>query len=1056
LQWHSDTLAPLTAHTRIEGNLRRIVLTQEILPPYSIHAELSLLDALDALQLDGTLTLQDSALAGIDSSWPALSVNAALTLTGPLERLRITGSGNSRDLQDNRVDARLDAELHSALLIIQTLQLTLPEQTTRLSLQGHMDFSASETGLDLQADWQDLAWPLYAGPVASSASGRLALKGSLDAYRLSGNALLDAPEYTPVQVQLEGQGNLDALEITTFTASLLDGSLQGSAQFAWSPQLVASLELSGRNLNPGLRWPDWPGELDLQLQAGLESGDATEWLLHFDNASVSGSLREQALQLALRGSYRPGTVQIDSGVLTSGPTRLQLQGRAGEALDLAWELDSPDLATLAPDTTGRLSGKGRLQGTPQTPRLTAQLAGHELHYQADSIGDLKLEASIDAAGVQPSRLELVLSGSRFAGTDIDKLKLTGSGYPQAHELTLAAAGSGHTANIAIDGNWRQDTWTYTLAQADITPAGLPAWQLQQAVTGRVSTMQANLPQTCWSSTSSSLCLQGSVTPSGREAAFRLQDLPLASLAGLLPEGMQLQGLLQGTGRYQQSTAAAVMAHVLLTTSAGELAVVKETGEPDTLLAFAPGNMTLDLDAEQARLKFALPLQANAGSLEGQASVSAGRQGWIEGNLRGEVRARLPDIAFAGRLLPDVSELHGRLDGQFTLAGTPAAPRLQGKLLLSGASALLDTPNVQLEDARIELSGQPDGDIRLDARARSGDGELQIRGKANLTGVTPSAQLHIEGDNVRVLNTLEAEIDASPQLDVSLSGTRIDLNGRIVVPHADIQPRKLPVSAITATPDQVIIEDGKPVETAADYPIYATVRFTLGDAVRFDGLGLTGLLGGSVLVVDEPGQPTRASGEMSIRDGKYKAYGQDLEIRRGRLLFAGGPLTEPGLDIEAVRRPAPDILAGVKVRGNLQKPVMTTFSEPDMPQSEQLSWLVLGRSMQGNTSDSEQSALNNAALMLALGGGETLGKELGEKIGVDEIEVSSEAGDTTSASLLVGKYLTPKLLVSYGVGLFEPISTLRLRYTLSSKWKLVGQASDLSSSADLFYVIESGD
>jgi translocation and assembly module TamB len=277
----------------------------------------------------------------------------------------------------------------------------------------------------------------------------------------------------------------------------------------------------------------------------------------------------------------------------------------------------------------------------------------------------------------------------------------------------------------------------------------------------------------------------------------------------------------------------------------------------------------------------------------------------------------------------------------------------------------------------------------------------------------------------------------------------------VIPHATIQPRKLPGSAVMASTDQLIIEDSEPGPETTDYPIYTQVRFTLGDAVSFDGLGLTGLLGGSVLATDEPGQPTRASGELNIRNGKYKAYGQDLEIRRGRLLFAGGPLTEPGLDIEAVRQPAPDILAGVKVRGSLQKPVVSLFSEPPMSQTEQLSWLVLGRPLEGNTSDSEQSALNNAALMLGLGGGEALGEELGKKIGVDEVSVSSEGGDATSASLLVGKYLTPKLFVSYGVGLFEPVSTLRLRYTLSSHWYLVGEASAVRSGSDLFYVIERG-
>ena len=157
----------------------------------------------------------------------------------------------------------------------------------------------------------------------------------------------------------------------------------------------------------------------------------------------------------------------------------------------------------------------------------------------------------------------------------------------------------------------------------------------------------------------------------------------------------------------------------------------------------------------------------------------------------------------------------------------------------------------------------------------------------------------------------------------------------------------------------------------------------------------------------------------------------------------------------MRQPTPDILTGVKVRGNLQKPVLSLFSEPPMSQSEQLSWLVLGRPLEGNTSDSEESALNKAVLMLGLSGGEALGEQLGKKIGVDEVRVDSDGGDATSASLLVGKYLTPKLFVSYGVGLFEPVSTLKLRYTLNRHWHVVGEASALRSASDLFYVIESG-
>ena len=1053
-QWRPDALAPLTASTHIEGSLRRLVLVLDIPPPYSARTELTLIDVLDTLQIDGRLTLQDSALATISSDWPELHVSTVLTVAGTLEQLQISGSGHSLDTQANRVDAMLDAELQPERLHLQTLQLTVPEQPARLQVRGDVDFAMAEPGFDLQADWQQLAWPLYTEPVASSAGGELALKGNATDYHINATALLDAPEYTPTRIQLQAQGNLEALDITTFQASLLGGSLQGSAQLGWAPQLTARLALTGTGLNPALRWQDWPGKLALRLQASLEtSNDA--WLLRFDDAAVNGSLRQQPLQLATRGNYRSGTLQIDSGTLTSGPTRLQLQGQLGERIDLDWEVDSPDLATLAPAAAGQLSGKGRLQGTPQAPRLTAQLTGRGLRYQKDRLDSLQLEADIDAAGKQRSRLELVLAGGRLAGTAIDTLKLTGSGYPQAHALTLLVTGSDSSADFAVDGSWEPDVWSYTLTRADLIPEGLAAWHLQHAVAGRVSATQATLPQACWSSAASRFCLQATTTETGRTAAFQLEALPLATLAGLLPTEIELQGMLNGEGSYQQAADQAAMAHMQLLTTTGQLAVASDTAESNTLLAFAPGHITLDLDAAGSRVEFALPLQADAGNLSGQASVSASNQGWTAGRLQGQLLASLPEIAFAGQLLPDVSDLHGRLEGNINLAGTPAAPRLQGKLLFSAGSALLDTPGVLMEDVHIELTGQPDGDIRLEARALSGTGQLQARGQANLTGAQPTAQLRIEGSDVRVLNTPEAKIDASPKLDVALTGNRIDVSGEIVVPRATIRPRKLPSSALTASTDQLIIRDGESDPETMDYPIYTQVRFTLGDAVSFEGLGLTGLFGGTVLATDEPGQPTRASGELNIRNGKYKAYGQDLEIRRGRLLLAGGQLTDPGLDIEAVRQPAPDILVGVKVRGTLQKPVLSLFSEPPMSQTEQLSWLVLGRQLEGNTSDSEQSALNNAALMLGLSGGETLGAELGKKIGLDEVTVASEGGDATTASLLIGKYLTPKLFVSYGVGLFEPVSTLRLRYTLTSHWYLVGEASALRSGSDLFYVIERG-
>ena len=126
----------------------------------------------------------------------------------------------------------------------------------------------------------------------------------------------------------------------------------------------------------------------------------------------------------------------------------------------------------------------------------------------------------------------------------------------------------------------------------------------------------------------------------------------------------------------------------------------------------------------------------------------------------------------------------------------------------------------------------------------------------------------------------------------------------------------------------------------------------------------------------------------------------------------------------------------------------------MPRQEQLSYLLLGRPLETATG-SETSALSQAAMALGLRGGNFVSERLNEALGFDEFGIQSQAADANSASFVIGKYLTPSLYVSYGVGLFEPVNTLRLRYTISRRWRLVTESSTAASGGDLIYHIERG-
>lgn len=127
----------------------------------------------------------------------------------------------------------------------------------------------------------------------------------------------------------------------------------------------------------------------------------------------------------------------------------------------------------------------------------------------------------------------------------------------------------------------------------------------------------------------------------------------------------------------------------------------------------------------------------------------------------------------------------------------------------------------------------------------------------------------------------------------------------------------------------------------------------------------------------------------------------------------------------------------------------------MSQEEQLSWLVLGRSLTQTLANNQASQLTGAAASLGLTGGDLLAQRLAPRLGLDEVSLAAKPGETADlARLTLGKYLSPKLFVSYGFGLFQPGHFFRMQYDLSKRFKLVGE-SGLQQGGDVLYTIESG-
>ena len=400
-------------------------------------------------------------------------------------------------------------------------------------------------------------------------------------------------------------------------------------------------------------------------------------------------------------------------------------------------------------------------------------------------------------------------------------------------------------------------------------------------------------------------------------------------------------------------------------------------------------------------------------------------------------------------VPEIDRSAGRLDAEVKMNGTLGEPLFNGEFEVTDGRFEFYRTNFILADA--QLSGRFEGDeLSFQGRGTTSGGSVTLDGRFRWPEGVMNGSMRLKGDRLLVADTPEYRIVASPDLTVTAGTNGYLVTGQVQIPTALIAPKDLTTSVSTSRDERIV-----GIDTDDDAPstlerVRSQIDVVLGDDVRVDSYGLKAKLGGAVTVLTRPADVARGQGAINVVSGEYKAFGQDVRITRGRLSYDNTPLSQPTLDLVAERRiEDEDVTVAVNVRGQLDHPFITITSTPAMSSNEALSYLLTGRSV--NTLQSgEVQALDSAAQSLAIGGGGLLLGGIGSRLGLDAVTVESSGTDDTS--VVLGKYLNPRLFVSYGISIAESINTIKLRYTLNQKWALKAEAG-LDQSADIEYRIE---
>lgn len=1025
--------------------------------------------ALEAASLDADVRL--GARIELRDDYPLQArLEAALWLPELMPEL----AGQRLDLRLDGTLAELDAEL-----------VARGPVDTRLTAQA--DVLDPEVPFSARLNSEFLQWPL---PMAAAFAEEdealddpyviedldLRLSGTLDQYSAALSARVEGPEVPLTRIALTGSGDLEHFAWTPLSLSLGNASVVSRGRVEWHDGLALDATVRLDNLDPGQFTDAMQGRLSGNVDLAFSQTEAG-WQLQVPRLTIDGQLQELPLSLRARlAGDSDMRWQVQEFDFRQGQNRITAAGAITEQrMDLSGDISLTELGSLHDDLSGSLTGRFRTAGTLESPRLDLDLRGETLAFAENRLEALQLTASVQ--GLDDPTLDGNLAIERLSagGQRFSEVSLALSGRLSSHRAELTAlAGRGmplSRASFALEGGLSTERQRYS---GRIDPLEVDTdygeMRLDDPVTFTfdLATGRAQVQPFCLRREQGGhLCLEETLQAGADQgqASLAVRGLPMSMFDEWLPEGwrargetdLQLQARWRQGGR-QWSTEANLASQL-------DLEGVDIYGQPWTMPAT---RLDVQLDANQARMALALDLGlGDAGRLALNLDLDdpLGR-----GELDGSLVVDALDLSRYQTLAAGLDMLEGTLAGRVGISGSRDNPSLDGALELTGLRASgLDVPLI-VEDGRIRIEFNGDS-ARLMGFVASDDGRLVIDGNASWPSLDEwRIAVDLDGTRRPLLVSMPqfGRLRVAPEIAVRVTPQALRVRGNVQVPWARLEIGEAPPAAVSPSPDEIIItrrdearaqrrEELEPVaggdEAAAvalreaGMQLDVRIELHLGPDMTLAASGLETSLAGTLQVRQQDG-PVQLFGEVNLVDGRFRAFGQDLLIRQGQLLFSGPP-NQPLLDFEAIRNPditEDGVIAGLRVTGFAAEPTLAIFSEPAMDEARALSYLLRGRAPRDGDAD---GALTSALVGLALGQTGGVVGAIGQAFGIDDLALET-TGVGDDSQVVVSGYLTEDLRVSYGVGIFSPIAELTLRYTL---WRnlYVQAVSGAAQAVDLVYI-----
>lgn len=1029
-------------------------LTSELSVPTKLSGSLNVSGTLDKYQ--GNLSLTNQV-----QGWQATAVSASYQ--GTAEGLHLTS------LAGTALDGTLDGELNI-------------DWRNGFALNGKIR-GRKLNPARIAPDWEGAVSFDAAGQVEwpGNAPMRGAFRVSLPESRLHGQALtgemqVDLADNTLSHIRLALQGKGFDLQVSgemsqrfNLTARVGDlsrlapgasGSLkaEGWMRYSGPDSIVGSLSCEGSRLvylgtqigsaDLSVRSDQGAGP-PLHITASLQNVTHGKYLLNAVTVKASGSLPNHTVNISLAAPRATVQLDLEAGY-KNGAWKGEINRLSGKDKIGPWNIAAPSSFSIG-------AGKVLL-----SPLSITGAASERLEVAADiSMNPLIGQLRGKWNDLNLSRAAPYLVDRQISGRSDGSVTL---GFLSKRRLTL-------TGKVGASGTYIEQGHALTLRQGTLTAHG--GEQGLRADLKLDTADGGSLLGTYYSTAPLHLAL-----PEKGELTMNLSRIDLVLLKPWLPSNTRLEGRISSRAK-----------GVLHPGHGFEFDGKAELSKGIFHRQGPSGSLNIAFKSATASWKW------HQETLSGTLSLVMEKYGHAQADFQLPLAARFPPTViskgplrtiFSGKfqekgiltsLFPDfVQESSGEIDTELAVNGTWNAPRISGKLQLAKAGAYLPATGIHVKNVQFTANLEKNHIKIQGFRADSGDGNIEGNALLNLAGgQVVSYQGAIDGKNFQTVDFPEVRILSTPKLTFSGTPQKLSLRGELLLPElsvASTPSRKM----ITPSSDVVLEGKASPTAAASAFDLDIQVRVRLGDRAFVKIEGIDAQVGGAVDLSLHSLDRITSTGEITVVKGRYRSYGVNLDIVRGRLFFAGSKFDNPTLDFLALRTIG-NIQAGVTVTGTLQQPITKLYSNPSMQDGDTLAYIVLGHPLGG--SGEQASLLTQAAgALLTSDKARDLKEQVKNRLGLSTLEIQGGVGGTTDymgykplqitppgeipaaqqpgitqTMLTVGKFLTPQLYISYGRSLFTDSNLFRLRYDIFQKWQIETQTGSNESGADLYYKME---